>query len=196
MHLVGSFPSPTCCLFPSFCLHLLWCVCSATEELKLSYYFCVGIFCFPSQTGTMGDFSQDLNCMSVPFSPENGELLLPLAVFEVLLYPGNFPFWFVMHILGFSWNSQHLRTAGSSSSLYQGGRIIPLCSHGNFSLSFLTSKAPPPNFKIVFYSYSCYLFSCCFQSWTCCCRFPGASAGTGPLPSCQASSQSSSASPA
>lgn len=51
-------------------------------------------------------FSQDLNCMSGPFSPGNSELILPLALFEILVYPGNFPFWFVMRILGFSWNSQ------------------------------------------------------------------------------------------
>lgn len=63
----GKFSIPHVLSFSSFCLHLLWYVI----QTFLLFY----IFCFPSQTSTMDDFSQDLNCMSVPFSPENSELL-------------------------------------------------------------------------------------------------------------------------
>lgn len=158
MHPVGSFPFPMCCLFSFFWFHLLCCVCSASEEFKPSYYFCVGIFNFPSQTQWMTLITILTACQYLFLQ----KVVSSSGTVWILLYPGNLLFWFVMSIFCISWNSRCLRTAGSSSSSYQGGRIIPLCSHGNFSLFFLTSKAPLPSFKVVFYSYSCYLFSCCF----------------------------------
>lgn len=56
-------------IVPAFALMCLLC-CWRAQTFLLFY-----TLCFPSQTGTMDDFSQDLNCMSVPFSPENSELL-------------------------------------------------------------------------------------------------------------------------
>lgn len=85
----ASFPSPL--TFFSFFLRTFAfaCACSTTEEFRLYCYFCVGTFC-SFQTSTMDFFSKDLNCMSVPFSPENSDLApLPLALFEILLYPGH-----------------------------------------------------------------------------------------------------------
>jgi len=90
----ASFPSPeifSSSFFPP--VFALACACFTTEEFRLYCYFCVGIFCSSFQTGQMVFFSKDLKCMLVPFSPENSELApLPLALFEILLYPGHFPF--------------------------------------------------------------------------------------------------------
>lgn len=102
---------------PDFFFLLSACVCSGMCLLYYRLYcnFYVGIFCSSFQMSTMDFFSKDLNCMSVPVSSENSELApLPLALFRILLYPGHFPFWLVMHILGFSWILDFPGSKGSS----------------------------------------------------------------------------------
>lgn len=99
----------------------------------------MGIFCSSFQMSTLDFFSKDLNCMLVPFSPEHSELApLPLALWN-LTVPWSFP---VLTCYA------GLKTRDCWQLIIPLPRrqIIPLCSCGNFSLSFLTSKASFPNF--------------------------------------------------